>query len=90
MVGGGCNASPCTEEILELQDKLKSEQEIAKVEQEEIKVVNTNENVEEAMQALQILGYNKKEIEKVFEKIDKKDLAIEEIIKQALKYLGRN
>ena len=23
MVGGGCNASPCTEEILELQDKLK-------------------------------------------------------------------
>ena len=53
--------------ILELQDKLKSEQELTKQDkQEEIKIINNNENVEEAMQALQILGYNKKEIEKAF------------------------
>ena len=75
--------------ILELQDKLKSEQEIAKVEQEEIKVVNTNENVDEAMQALQILGYNKKEIEKAFEKIANLDVSVEELIKKGLSILAR-
>lgn len=75
--------------ILELQDKLKSEQEIAKVEQEEIKVVNTNENADEAMQALQILGYNKKEIEKAFEKIANLDVSVEELIKKGLSILAR-
>ena len=44
----------------------------------------------EALAALQVVGYNKKEIEKVCEKIDTKNLEIEEIIKQALKYLARN
>ena len=76
--------------ILELQDKLKSEQELAKQdEQEEIKVVNNSENVEEAMQALQILGYNKKEIEKAFEKIANTDVTVEELIKKGLSILAR-
>ena len=76
--------------ILELQDKLKSEQELAKQDdQEEIKVINNNENVEEAMQALQILGYNKKEIEKAFEKIANTDVSVEELIKKGLSILAR-
>ena len=76
--------------ILELQDKLKSEQELAKQdEQEEIRVVNNSENVEEAMQALQILGYNKKEIEKAFEKIANTDVSVEELIKKGLSILAR-
>ncbi len=76
--------------ILELQDKLKSEQELAKQnEQEEISVVNNSENVEEAMQALQILGYNKKEIEKAFEKIANTDVSVEELIKKGLSILAR-
>ena len=76
--------------ILELQDKLKSEQELAKAdEQTEIKVVNNNENVDEAMQALQILGYNKKEIEKAFEKIANTDVSVEELIKKGLSILAR-
>ena len=76
--------------IIELQDKLKSEQELTKQsEQTEIKVINNNENVEEAMQALQILGYNKKEIEKAFEKIANTDVSVEELIKKGLSILAR-
>ena len=77
--------------ILELQDKLKAEQELAKndEEQTEIKVVNNNENTEEAMQALQILGYNKKEIDKAFEKIANLDVSVEELIKKGLSILAR-
>ncbi|MBR3614151.1 MAG: Holliday junction branch migration protein RuvA [Clostridia bacterium] len=76
--------------ILELQDKLKSEQELTKAEEQtEIKIVNNNENVEEAMQALQILGYNKKEIEKAFEKIANTDVSVEELIKKGLSILAR-
>jgi len=76
--------------ILELQDKLKAEQELTKAEeQEEIKIINNGENVDEAMQALQILGYNKKEIEKAFEKIANLDVSVEELIKKGLSILAR-
>ena len=75
--------------ILELKDKLKQEQAIEA--KEEIKTyIESNEKVEEAITALQVLGYNKREIEGVFAKINLKDLELEEIIKNALKYLGRN
>ena len=75
--------------ILELKDKLKTEETIEKDEQLNVVIEDNNKN-NEAVAALQVLGYSKKEIEKVFEKIDINGLAIEEIIKQALKYLGRN
>lgn len=73
--------------ILELKDKLKSE-DIAseKIEVEEKKNNNINND---AIVALQVLGYSKKEAETVLEKIDTNGLSIEETIKQALKYLGR-
>lgn len=73
--------------ILELKDKLKSE-DIAseEIEVEEKKNNNTNND---AVVALQVLGYSKKEAETVLEKIDTNGLSIEETIKQALKYLGR-
>ena len=75
--------------ILELKDKLKQEQAIEA--KEEIKTyIESNERVEEAITALQVLGYNKREIESVFSKIDIKNLELEDIIKNALKYLGRN
>ena len=76
--------------ILELQDKLKAEQELTKdEEQTEIKVINSSENLEEAAQALQILGYNKKEIDKAFEKIANTDVSVEELIKKGLSILAR-
>jgi len=75
--------------ILELKDKLKSEQTIEA--KEEIKTyIEGSEKVEEAITALQVLGYSKREIESVFSKINLKDLELEDIIKNALKYLGRN
>ena len=76
--------------ILELQDKLKSEEELTKNgEQTEISVVNNTEIVSEAIQALQILGYNKKEIDKAFEKIANTDVSVEELIKKGLSILAR-
>ena len=84
--------------ILELKDKIKTSQEAeaikAQIENKENtqtkiqKVIMENSRIEEATTALQVLGYNKKEIEKAFEKIDVKDLKIEELIKKALKILG--
>ena len=73
--------------ILELKDKLKSED----IPCEEIKVEENKDNNinNDAVVALQVLGYSKKEAETVLEKVDTKDLSIEETIKEALKYLGR-
>ena len=77
--------------ILELQDKLKKEQELAGSCEVNLpaKAVNNSETVDEAMQALQILGYNKKEIEKAFEKIANTDVSVEELIKKGLSILAR-
>ncbi len=79
--------------ILELKDKMKKESAI-----EELKTATTNlklkdaledsEKVDEAIQALQVLGYNKKDIEKVFVKLDKKNLTTEELIKKGLTLLA--
>lgn len=74
--------------ILELKDKLKTEEAITKTEEVKLSIAS-EEETSEAISALQVLGYTKKEIEKVFEKIDTKNLELEEIIKQALKYLAR-
>ena len=52
-------------------------------------MVSNTENAQEAIAALQILGYNKKEIEKALAKADIKELSTEEIIKIGLKYLGK-
>lgn len=73
--------------ILELKDKLKTEQAIEA--KEEVKsAIKEDSKVQEAISALQVLGYNKREIEKAFEKINTEELELEEIIKQGLKYLS--
>ena len=74
--------------ILELKDKLKTETAIEANEEVNVQIEKDN-NSNEAIAALQVLGYTRKEIEKVFEKIDTKNLELEEIIKMALKYLAR-
>ena len=75
--------------ILELKDKLKTESAIEA--NEEINVVlEKDTNASEAIAALQVLGYTRREIENVLQKIDTKNLGLEEIIKQALKYLAKN
>lgn len=77
--------------ILELKDKLKTEEAVINTENKEIKnkIVEDNK-VQEAISALQVLGYNRKEIEKALEKIEKDNVSIEDIIRKALAILGNN
>ena len=75
--------------ILELKDKLKNEQAVSKEDKDIKTVVIDNQKIEEAVSALQVLGYNKKEIEKALETIDVNSLELEEIIKQGLISLSK-
>ena len=75
--------------ILELKDRLKTETAILK-DQIQVNVQLDNNNAQEAISALQVLGYNIKDIKQVFNKIENiSELSIEDIIKKALVYLGR-
>jgi Holliday junction DNA helicase RuvA len=83
--------------ILELKDKIKKEQEIENIKnQVENKKSNTkiklaienDDKLQEAISALQVLGYNKKEIEKAFSKLDTKEMSTEDIIKKGLSLLS--
>lgn len=76
--------------ILELRDKMKKV-ELEDIAGEEIKEnASANEEITEAISALQVLGYNKKEIEKAFEKVDLKGLSVEDIIRKGLSILSRD
>ena len=74
--------------ILELKDKLKEETISENSIEEENELLN-DEKVEEAVSALQVLGYGKREIERVIEKFELKDMTLEDIIKEGLKYLAK-
>lgn len=77
--------------ILELKDKLKTEEAISnKDASAEIEVaIRNDEKAEEAMSALQVLGYSKKEIEMAMEKVDTASLSVEDIIRIGLNNLAR-
>lgn len=77
--------------ILELKDKLKAVEDTSKDELEEMlsKKEDDGESVSEAISALQVLGYTRKEIDKAFEKFDKSGLSVEDIIKKGLLYLAK-
>ena len=75
--------------ILELKDKVKKDEQIAQAQNIEIqKAVMDDNKITEAISALQVLGYNKKDIEKALSTIDKKDMSVEEIIKKGLSLLS--
>lgn len=84
----GIGAKSAARIILELKDKLKTV-EATKADNEEIKeAIKEDNKVTEAISALQVLGYNRKEIEKAFEKINTDTLSLEEIIRKGLAILG--
>ncbi len=92
----GIGAKSAQRIILELKDKIKKEQQIqeltiaTKGEKTKVEVaIENNQKIDEAIAALQVLGYNKKEIEKAFDKIDKKELTTEELIRKGLNILGK-
>ena len=82
--------------ILELKDKIKKEEQIQELSSINTgaknklnKVIEDNKKILEAIEALKVLGYSKKQIEKEFEKIeDKNKLTTEELIKKGLNLLG--
>lgn len=76
--------------ILELRDKMKKLELEEVAGEEEVSKIQINENIQEAISALQVLGYNKKEIEKAFEKEDMSLLSIEDIIRKGLAILSRD
>lgn len=85
----GVGAKSAARIVLELKDKLKTVQAV-KLESKEVEEAIIDDNkVSEAISALQVLGYNRKEIDKVLEKLDKNNLSLEDIIKKALSILGR-
>lgn len=85
----GIGAKTAARIILELKDKLKNEDAIVSNNKNvETKIID-EEIVLEAVTALQVLGYSKKEIEKVLENIDLDGLSTENIIKESLKLLGK-
>lgn len=74
--------------ILELKDKIKSEEAVEKDSKIEKKIA-LDDKTQDATDALIVLGYNRKDIEKVLSKIDTDNLDVEDIIKHGLKLLGR-
>jgi Holliday junction DNA helicase RuvA len=93
----GVGAKSAQRIILELKDKIKKEQQISELTKAskggektktEILLENT-QKLDEAIAALQVLGYNKKEIEKAFEKLETKDLSTEDLIRKGLSILGK-
>ena len=84
--------------VLELKDKLKKEQQIEELsiaansgeKKIEIrKAIEKDSKEEEAFNALQVLGYTSREIEKAMDKIDKENMRLEDIIKAGLRELAK-
>ena len=76
--------------ILELKDKLKTEESIESDNTVELKNAITEDNkVQEAISALQVLGYSQREIENAMKNVDKDNLGVEDIIRKGLYYLSK-
>lgn len=81
----GIGAKSAQRIILELKDKLKKEQSEEKLEEvSRSKKSEINNNVQEAISALMVLGFTKKDIEKAFEHLDIDSLSLEDLIKKGL------
>ncbi|MFI2742040.1 Holliday junction branch migration protein RuvA [Zhouia sp. PK063] len=80
----GIGAKTAQRVILDLKDKVLKIYDI-----DEVSVAQSNTNKDEALSALEVLGYTKRQAEKVVDKIVKQtpELSVEEIIKHALKML---
>ena len=95
----GIGAKSAQRIILELKDKIKKEQQIQELTKATGKIsgaktkleekIENEEKIDEAIAALQVLGYNKREIEKAFDKLVKENMTTEELIRKGLSILGK-
>ncbi|MCI8482278.1 MAG: Holliday junction branch migration protein RuvA [Clostridia bacterium] len=86
----GVGAKSAARIILELKDKIKTVE--AKSQETTLPVkeaIIEDNKLQEAISALQVLGYNKKEIEKVFEKMEIQNLTLEDMIRKGLASLAQ-
>lgn len=83
----GIGAKSAQRMILELKDKLKT-QDAVETEFVPVKNIVKNDKTKDAIEALQVLGYVRRDIEQAISKVDTNELTVEEIIKQGLKFLG--
>lgn len=84
----GIGAKSAQRIILELKDKLKSEEAMEDTEMSFGNEIVTGNTLQEAVSALQVLGYAQKDATKAVNAVDTKDLSVEEIIKKALGYFA--
>lgn len=89
----GIGSKTAQRAILELKDKLKKEQEISIEEGEAVsnieQDIKENEKVSEAISALQVLGYSKREIVEALQTVEVTSLSVEDIIKKGLVNLAK-
>ena len=86
----GIGAKSAARIVLELKDKLKTENTINYNNESDLtKEAEKETKLEDAISALQVLGYTRKDIEKTFDKIEIENLSVEELIKKGLHILGR-
>lgn len=85
----GIGAKSAQRMILELKDKMKTEEAIQLDNDIVPQYIPENNNARDAIEALQVLGYARKDIDVALSKVDTNSLSVEDIIKQGLKYLGR-
>lgn len=86
----GIGAKSAARIILELKDKIKTIEAKSQETSTKIQEAIVDDNkLQEAISALQVLGYNRKEIEKVFEKMDIEDISLEDMIRKGLSILAK-
>ena len=85
----GIGAKSAQRIILELKDKLKTEESITNSDFEINTVVKNDSNASEAVAALQVLGYPAKEATKAVSSVDCTNMNVEDIIKKALLYFTK-
>jgi Holliday junction DNA helicase RuvA len=74
--------------IFELKDKVQKE-DLEKATKGTGKIVVNNKNIDEAVTALEVLGYSKKEIKEVIQKVNISDEKVEDIIRIVLKEMQK-
>ena len=87
----GIGAKSAARMVLELKDKLKTESSVSTETPVEVEEAILEDNKQsEAISALMVLGYTRKEVEQVFVKIKERDtLSVEVLIRKALMLLAR-
>ncbi len=85
----GIGAKSAQRIILELKDKLKTEESISSDENVIEAIQVGGDNLSEAVSALQVLGYPQRDAQKAVASVNTEGLSVEDVIKKALLYFAK-